>query len=210
MTPNDIAEKLVTDHFAVEGYSINKPKLVEAIAAALAGDARCDAQGAHPFDWDMSKPGAGNALAAELARPPAVAGREEIARFIRERLRYMPMDKAREFADAILSLASVQTPRETPEQRLDLDMNLFNNARAEAIEECARIAEQGAKQCTAGDTNWHQGFRYAATNTALGIADAIRALSRSSTATASPKPDFGPWTSPGREGGHFKPDDKGR
>jgi uncharacterized membrane protein len=41
-------------------------------------------------------------------------------------------------------------------------------------ERCAQIAEKGAKDCTEGDSEWHTGFRYAATNTALQIADLIR------------------------------------
>lgn len=48
--------------------------------------------------------------------------------------------------------------------------------RAEIIEECAQIAGNGAKDCCEGDSEWHRGFRYAATNTALQIADRIRAL----------------------------------
>jgi hypothetical protein len=46
----------------------------------------------------------------------------------------------------------------------------------ELLEKCAKIAEAGAKQCFEGDTPWHEGFKYAATNTALGIAASIRAL----------------------------------
>lgn len=49
-------------------------------------------------------------------------------------------------------------------------------ARAKAIEECAKIAETGEKDCAEGDTNWHQGFRYAAKNTAIQIASRIRSL----------------------------------
>jgi hypothetical protein len=44
------------------------------------------------------------------------------------------------------------------------------------VEACAKIAQFGAKDCDDGDTDWHKGFRYAANNTALQIADRIRAL----------------------------------
>jgi hypothetical protein len=46
--------------------------------------------------------------------------------------------------------------------------------REAAILECANIAKVGAKQCDDGDTNWHQGFRYAANATALEIESTIR------------------------------------
>lgn len=50
--------------------------------------------------------------------------------------------------------------------------------RAKTIEACAKIADAGAKQCVEGHGEWHRGFKYAATNTALGIARSIRAISQ--------------------------------
>ena len=38
--------------------------------------------------------------------------------------------------------------------------------------------------------------------------DAVNEDERCSTGSEPSKQDFGPWTSPGREGGHFKPDEK--
>lgn len=43
-------------------------------------------------------------------------------------------------ADHVEGNETKRAARETPEQRLDLDMQLFNNARSEAIEECAAKA----------------------------------------------------------------------
>jgi hypothetical protein len=51
------------------------------------------------------------------------------------------------------------------------------SGRDAAIEECAKIAKFGAKECTDGDTDWHKGFRYAANATALEIESSISALS---------------------------------
>jgi hypothetical protein len=48
------------------------------------------------------------------------------------------------------------------------------------IDECVLVALGGAKQCAPGDSEWHRGFRYAASNTALLIADRIRALKHAS------------------------------
>lgn len=44
----------------------------------------------------------------------------------------------------------------------------------EALLWAADVAAKGAKQCSDGDSEWHEGFRYAAENTALGIEADLR------------------------------------
>ena len=55
------------------------------------------------------------------------------------------------------------------------------------VEACAKIAKAGAKDCTEGDSEWHRGFRYASTNTALQIASSIRALIGQPSTNREPK-----------------------
>lgn len=60
----------------------------------------------------------------------------------------------------------------------------------DTIEECAKIAEAGAKHCSDGETEWHKGFRYAANSTALEIAARIRGLRLTALALSSqPRPE---------------------
>lgn len=47
----------------------------------------------------------------------------------------------------------------------------------------AGVAEKGAKQCSDGDSEWHRGFRYAADNTAKGIAADLRRAALADTST---------------------------
>jgi len=57
----------------------------------------------------------------------------------------------------------------------------------------AAVAEKGAKQCSDGDSEWHRGFRYAADNTAKGIAADLRRAALAVSPTAAPAPTPAAW-----------------
>ena len=108
-------------------------------------------------------------------------------------------------ADAVLSLASVQAAPARDDlaewkQAASVEAGLRREflARAERLRlELEKIA-------------WMDEFLDAhGAKVMMQIArDAVNEDERCSTGSEPSKQDFGPWTSPGREGGHFKPDEK--
>lgn len=124
------------------------------------------------------------ALTRHFATPTAIGDREAIARdIVTEWLGMFDPPPQIDFQQSEMLQCAIASALAIP--RTPLRVQPGAGEREAVIEECAKIAKFGAKDCDEGNTDWHKGFRYAANATALEIERAIRALSRQAPPSSS-------------------------